>query len=312
MALTLETDTQAAITLEEYVDYVSREVDPDDEASIIASAHMLRALANNRRVIGDYLTAELQSWKTFQPTNSYTAQTLMLAQRGRFAVRANIWEPPGSSPELRAHQKALYYYQVPHDHNFSFLTVGYVGPGYETLIYERDPDAIVGVPGESVDLRFSERTTLPQGKVMYYRASRDIHSQEHPKAFSLSINLLMGQAASQQKDQYFFDLEARTVSDVTSGGGTASRAMPCRLARYVGDHRTAEALEPIAARHPTPRIRVTALESLAMLVSDSARQLWRRGETDAHPLVRLRAREALAELDGIGASSPPRETRLPD
>ena len=154
MALTLETDTHAAITLEEYVDYVSREVDPDDEASIIASAHMLRALANNRRVIGDYLTAELQSWKTFQPTNSYTAQTLMLAQRGRFAVRANIWEPPGSSPELRAHQKALYYYQVPHDHNFSFLTVGYVGPGYETLIYERDPDAIVGVPGESVDLRF--------------------------------------------------------------------------------------------------------------------------------------------------------------
>jgi hypothetical protein len=38
-----------------------------------------------------------------------------------------------------------------------------------------------------------------------------------------------------------------------------------------------------------------------MLVSDSARQLWRRGETDAHPLVRQRARQALAELDGIGA-----------
>jgi hypothetical protein len=300
MALTLDVDTREAIGLEEYVEYVSREVDADDEASILASAHMLRALANNRRVVGDYLTAELRSWRDFQPTNSYTAQTLMLARMGRFGVRANIWEPAAASSDLRAHQKALYQYQVPHDHNFSFLTVGYSGPGYETLIYERDPEAVVGVPGEKVPLRFLERTTLPQGKVMYYRASRDIHSQEYPEALSLSINLLIGQAASQRKDQYFFDLEAGTVADVADGGGAAnSRVIPCRLARYVGDHRTAEALEPIAENHPTPRIRVTALESLATLVADSARTIWHRAESDAHPLVRLRARAALAELDGV-------------
>jgi len=154
MAVTLEADTQQVITLDEYVDFISREVDADDEASILASAPMLRALANNRSMIGDYLTEELRSWQTFQPTNSYTAQTLMLARTGRFAVRANIWEPPDASPERREYQKALYYYEVPHDHNFSFLTVGYIGPGYETLIYERDPDAVVGVPGEKVDLRF--------------------------------------------------------------------------------------------------------------------------------------------------------------
>jgi len=300
MALTLEADTRHTMTLEEYVDYVSREVDVDDEASILASAPALRALANNRRFVGDYLTAQLRSWKNFQPTNGYTAPTLMLARKERFAVRANIWEPPAASPQLREHQKALYYYDVPHDHNFSFMTVGYLGPGYATLIYERDPDAVVGVIGERVGLRFAERTTLPEGKVMYYRASRDIHSQEHPEAFSLSINLLLGQAAPQQKDQYFFDLDAGTVSGVGSSGGTASRVMPCRLARYVGDHRTAEALEPIALNHPTPRVRVTALESLAALVSDSARQIWRRGEADGHPLVRLRAREALDELDGGG------------
>jgi hypothetical protein len=299
MALTLETDTPDTISLEEYVDYVSREVDVEDEASVLASAHKLRALANNRRFVGEYLTRQLRSWRDFQPTNRYTAPTLMLAREERFAVRANIWEPPPVSPQQREHQKALYYYQVPHDHNFSFLTVGYLGPGYDTLIYERDPDAVVGVVGERVGLRFSERTTLSMGKVMYYRASRDIHSQEHPEAFSLSINLLLGQAAPQRKDQYFFDLDAGTVSGVGSSGGTASRVMPCRLARYVGDHHTAEALEPIAANHPTPRIRVVALESLATLVSDSARAIWKRGEIDGHPLVRLRAREALAELDGL-------------
>ena len=83
--------------------------------------------------------------------------------------------------------------------------------------------------------------------------------------------------------------------------------IPCRLARYVGDHHTAEALEPIAANHPTPRIRVTALESLATLVADSARQIWHRAESDAHPLVRMRARDALAELDGsrcVGVARP--------
>ena len=299
MALTLDVDTQDAITLDEYLDYLSREVDADDEDSILASAPMLQALANNPRVIGDYLTEELRHWKEFQPTNSYTAQTLMLARQGRFAVRANIWEPQAASPELREYQNALYYYQVPHDHNFSFLTVGYIGPGYETIIYERDPDAVVGVPGEKVALRFSERTTLPKGKMMYYRASRDIHSQEHPEAFSLSINLLVGQPAAQQKDQFFFDLGAGTVSDVASGGGAASRLIPCRLARYVGDDRTAAALESIATDHPSARIRMTALESLATLVSDSARQRWQRAEQDSHPLVRLRARQALSELDGV-------------
>jgi hypothetical protein len=48
MAVTLDADTQQVITLDEYVDFISREVDADDEASILASAPMLRALANNR------------------------------------------------------------------------------------------------------------------------------------------------------------------------------------------------------------------------------------------------------------------------
>ena len=95
MALTLETDTQAAITLEEYVDYVSREVDADDEASIIASAHMLRALANNRRIVGDYLTAELRVLEGLSADQQlYRANPHARTARGRFAVRANIWEPP--------------------------------------------------------------------------------------------------------------------------------------------------------------------------------------------------------------------------
>ena len=31
-----------------------------------------------------------------------------------------------------------FFYHVPHDHNFSFLTVGYLGPGYWSEYYEYD------------------------------------------------------------------------------------------------------------------------------------------------------------------------------
>jgi hypothetical protein len=297
MALTLVSDTDKIVGLEEYVDYVAREVDVSNEDSIIASAPMLQALGNNRHFVSELLTAELRSWQTFQEGNDYTAPTLMLAQRELFAVRANIWEPPARTPEFREHQKSLYYYDMPHDHNFSFLTVGYFGPGYETVIYEREHDAITGIPGQKVELRFLERTTLPQGKVMFYRASRDIHRQEHPEAFSLSINLLVTNPGPQRQDQYFFDLENGAVLDVGGAGTTGSRVLACRLARYIGDGRTADALEPIATTHPTPRVRATALESLATLAGASAKEVWRSGEADPHPLVRHCARRALAGLE---------------
>lgn len=297
MALTLTSDIQESVTLDEYIDYVAREVDVNDEASVIASAPMLQALANNRHFVAECLTDEIRSWQAFQLTNKYSAPTLVLANRGRFGIRANMWEPPAPTPELREYQKALYYYDIPHDHNFSFLTVGYVGPGYKTVIYERDPHAVIGIPGQKIELRFLEHTTLPQGKVMYYRASRDIHRQAPPEAFSLSLNLLVSDPIPHRQDQYFFDLENGTVLDVGNAGSTASRVLACRLARYVGDGRTAEALELVAAVHPTPRVRATALESLAALAGSSARDVWRRGEADAHPLVQLVARQALDEID---------------
>jgi hypothetical protein len=298
MALTLATETTEALSLDEYLERVASTVDLDDEDSIIASAPLLRGLANNRRVVGEFLTEELRGWREFQPTNAYSAPTLLLATRDRFSVRANVWEPPAATAELQDHQRALYFYEKPHDHNFSFLTVGYFGPGYETVIYERDPEALTGVVGEKVELRFLERTTLPQGKVMYYRAGRDIHSQGFPRSLSLSINLLVRQPAWQRRDQYFFDLEAGTVSGVGSGGVAASRLMPCRLAAHFGDGHTAEVLESLALAHPVPRIRMTAFESLATLAGAQARTIWRRAEADPHLLVRLRARQALGALDG--------------
>lgn len=298
MALTLNVDTDWSISLEEYVDYVARNVECDDPDSVLASAPMLRALANNPTFMAKLLNDQISRWTEFQEINGYSAQTLLLATGPGFAVRANVWEPPTTKVADREWQNEFYYYLIPHDHNFSFLTVGYLGPGYATTIYECDPGTIAGYSGEPVDLTLSERTTLPPGKVMYYRAGSDIHTQEHPTAFSMSINLMIVAKADLARDQYYYDVENRRIATVAPGGYNGSRVMTCHLARYLGDGTTQGHLEALSQAHPAPRVRLAAAESLAILAPTEATSLWERATADPHPLVAATAR---AFLDGSRA-----------
>ena len=151
MAITVETNTTESITLEEYFDYVSSEVAVYDVDEVLNSATALRALANNRSFLVARLNQELADWKNFQTENSYTAPTITLGGGKGFFIRANMWVPMPESAAEREWDRKLYAYEVPHDHNFSFLTVGYLGSGYGTTIYEYDPKSVVGFPGEHVD-----------------------------------------------------------------------------------------------------------------------------------------------------------------
>src|SRR5262249_50680818 len=146
----------------------------------------------------------------------------------------------------------LFSYQIPHDHNFSFLTVGYWGAGYETAIYEYDRSRVSGRAGEPVQLSFLERTTLPRGKVMFYRALTDVHCQEPPEEFSISLNLVLPLA--EPEEQLFFDLDSSTVTEHGSAPGAGIVAL-CRLATHLGGGHTIGALEEIAHRHACRRAR---------------------------------------------------------
>lgn len=55
-------------------------------------------------------------------------------------------------------------------------------------IVERD--TVSGWQGETVGLRFIERSTLSPGKLMLYRAHLDVHSQLAPEAMSVSLNVM--------------------------------------------------------------------------------------------------------------------------
>jgi hypothetical protein len=297
MALTIDSQTTEAISLEEYQEYVTSHVNVRDLDSVCSSADKLKALANNRTFLIEHFNQSLRDWRNFQLANSYTAQTLLLGGGPDFVIRANIWTPVTNDASLRAEQKRLFVYDVPHDHNFSFLTVGYFGPGYETTIYEYDPKRVTGKIGEKVELRFLETTTLPAGKMMLYRMSRDVHTQNYPENFSISLNLLLAPPETNQREQFLFDLESSRIAQYARN--TAStRLMMCRAARYIGDSRTATLLDELASRHSSARVRLTATESLAMLEPSCGNRIWGRAAADESPLVREYAVKQL-ERDAV-------------
>lgn len=294
MALTIESHTTEVTSLEDYQQHVINHVDVRDLDSVCSSASKLKALANNRTFLVEHLNQSLRDWRNFQLANSYTAQTLILGGGRDFVIRANIWTPPPADANLKAEQKSLFVYDVPHDHNFSFLTVGFFGPGYETSIYEYDSKGVTGNIGEKVELRFLETTTLPVGKMMFYRNSRDVHSQNYPSSLSISLNLLLAPPETNQRDQFLFDLESSRIAQYARN--TAStRLIMCRIARYIGDARTVSLLEELSNRHSSPRVRLTAAESLSILEPPSRSKIWMRSAEDESPLVRD---YALQQLEG--------------
>jgi hypothetical protein len=294
MAITIQADTKSSIELDDFVDYVATSVDLLDEDSIMSSANVLKALSNNRRFIADRVNEELHAWDSFQETNLYTSPTIMLAQGNGFFVRANIWEPPrvdGVDTQFLTDQ--LFAYQIPHDHNFSFLTVGYLGSGYETTIYEYDYSSVQGMVGEHVPLKLLEKTRLPEGKMMFYRKNRDVHTQEHPEELSVSLNLMVSKSKKNTR-QYFFKVDDQTISNTFSPRPDLQGL--CSLAKAVGNAHTGDLLMCIANSGHCEDVRYAAYESAAALHEDSAVPIWKLAEKDPTPMIRTRARRRLEML----------------
>lgn len=294
MALTIPVDTDESISLEEFVADVRSTLDVDDQDSLVALAPRLRRLANDRRFLVDFINDQITGGGAFQADSVYTSQVFELAAGPGFLVRANVWEPPAR--ERNPLHDQLFMYLQPHDHNFSFLTVGYVGAGYQTTIYECDPASVTGIPGDRVEMAFSETTTLPRGKVMLYRAALDIHRQEHPTEYSLSLNLLVCNPRRPRREQYYYDLERKTIVGSMKAAPGHPR-LTCYLARFLGNDGTRAALDAIRRDNPAPLVRLTAVESLAVLCPDESVPLWTAALADPHPLVRDAARLALEQMD---------------
>jgi hypothetical protein len=271
--------------------------DPADEESFAAVAPWLKRLANNRDFLAEIAVAELKDRCTRQSLeNRYSSQVIMLHRASdKFFIRANFW-PSERDSLFKASGTSPFFYHVPHDHNFSFLTVGYLGPGYWSDYYEYDYDAVVGTPGEKVDLRFVEKSRLEQGKVMLYRAHRDVHDQLPADDMSVSINIMEASNRLPFLSQYRFDVQKCEIAGILTH--TATDALLALAANHGGGD-ARDLVETFSERHPCNRIRFTALCELAGAASDidGGLQVLARGAGSQDRFVAEMSRREMARLE---------------
>jgi hypothetical protein len=155
-------------------------------------------------------------------------------------------------------------------------------------------------------MEFLEDTSLPTGKIMYYRACRDIHVQAPPSAFSMSLNLMIVSADFGARDQYWFDLsEGRVTGHVQTPA--ASQLLMCHLARWFGADSTLDTLDQLSERAVNPRVRLAALDSSAILRPDDLEQLARRAGDDPSPLV-----QQFGQQGSLASAEPATSAFKPD
>jgi hypothetical protein len=235
--------------------------DPADEESFAAAAPLLKGLANNREFLAEIALAELKDRCSRQSLeNRYSSQVIMLHRASeKYFIRANFWPSPRDSV-FKASGTSPFFYYMPHDHNFSFLTVGYLGPGYWSEYYEYDYESVIGLPGERVDLKFVEKARLEQGKVMLYRAHKDVHNQLPADDMSVSINIMEASPKLPFLAQYQFDVEKCEVVKILNRSATEALLA---LAANHGGGNARDLVEDFAAQHPCDHIRFAALRELA-------------------------------------------------
>jgi hypothetical protein len=265
-----------------------------DDGSIAASAPMLRSLANDRDLVVRELNRRIENYLADGAIPS--AQSLLLGRGNDFYIRANIWPAVSDMASGRTYEDQ-FAYNLAHDHNFSFMTVSYLGPGYETEIYEYDYDKVEGYIGEAVDLRFLEKVRFGTGMVMLYRASRDVHVQYAPTELTITLNLMVVRPEVRTRDQFFFDLASRTIASYPPELATSYRASLLNLAGYLGDGDTQQLLSDVSAQHPCRRTRLTAFEALSRQRPADSASIWTKASEDAAPLVANTARRRLREIE---------------
>ncbi len=299
MPRVIELNDAAMCSVDECAEHLGNHgFDPQDEESLAHGALWLRRLGNNSAFLGDLLISNLSLRHREEPLGqSYGPQSIVLSpHRGNCFLRANVW-PGADDPLLKASGNSPFLYDLAHDHNFNFLTLGYFGPGYWSDYYEYEYDDVHGWTGEPVALTPMGRQRLDQGKLMLYRAHRDVHRQLPADSLSVSLNIMHANPAMGWHDQYSFDVAAGTVSGIINPGSTDAFL---RIAVALGGAESLDLAERFATTHPSDRMRITAFDALAAKCGDDAARdgLWARAELSGSRLVTMEAKARRAALVG--------------
>ncbi|MBA6417590.1 hypothetical protein H4J50_16395 [Colwellia sp. 6M3] len=197
MALTWDSTRTDTISFDEFVEYFKKQGSNPVSSNLEGAVDMMQRLYNNR----EFLAQAIVDQQLKKIANEYTSEVLILHRSEHFLVRAVVWLPVNEKENSE-----LNHFEDIHDHNFNFITVGYLGDGYESNLWEYDIDDVVGEVGENVDFSFIERTKLKPQRVMYLRKGVDVHQQIPPSEMSVSVNVL--ELNKKNENQYFFDIDS--------------------------------------------------------------------------------------------------------
>jgi hypothetical protein len=211
--------------------------------------------------------------------------------RERFFLRANFWPATTDDADRNTGASAFLYGSV-HDHNFNFLTSGYAASGYESDFYTYEHHEVYGYPGEHVPYRFVKRRLLGLGDIFLYRSHLDIHRQLPPQRMSISLNILDQTPQVFMREQYIFDHDTQTISNVVN-----RRCPPAffeAAAQLLGD-RALEPLLAISKDHDSEFVRAHALRAAHLAASDKTKtaDLLSVALQSGSPVIREWCREQL-------------------
>jgi hypothetical protein len=286
MAEIWDFDHAGSLDAADFLEQVQATVCLADVDSLAASAPLLRALANNRAFVLEAFHTELKEFWSGSRRHAYQPQSINLANSADFYLRANIWLPIEQGARTELFQKRLYSYELPHDHNFNFLTVGYFGSGYTTDIFEYEWENCLGYLGERAQTRFLGRYQLHPGRVMLYRGGRDIHIQYAPEDVSVSLNLMGRNVDVRWDQQYIFDLEGdRLIGG--AGDLVSNRLYLIEAAEYVGNDETVGILYDLVKTYPCDKSKARAIQALDRLAPEEAERARTQSSAKVNTLAAL-------------------------
>jgi hypothetical protein len=297
MTLTIETNRTDTLSLPDFLKYVENDVDLKEPDGLVRAAPHFRELANNPGLVTGVFSDAIKRYLRGGPLTAYTPQSVIMGSGPGFFLRANIWTPLKLTSSFRSQEERVFSYRSAHNHNFSFMTIGYSGPGYETELYRYDSTGVEGYVGEEVRLDFVERTGLTPGKIMIYREKEDVHTQYPPEALSISLNLMVLSPRVNTLDQYFFDPETRRISSFPKDAKIFRRASVVAMAGWIADENTVDVFHDLVKRAPCRRVReaaVTAITRLACVPREEKQRLVEAAVEDSDERVRDCARKFLA------------------
>ncbi len=190
-------------------------------------------------------------------------QSMMLGRQGDLAVRANVWLPFKKTP-FSNYEQEVYAYDLAHNHDFRFLTVGHFGPGYATDLYEIEVGENYGKLGP-VALLNHRSVRLTEGTVIFFERYKDVHVQHEPDALSISLNLILP-SVERTRDQLFFDLSASHVVEAGAASLANRRMNALKMAALMGGSEVIDQLQEVAGSWDDLRVRRQAADALAWAV----------------------------------------------